>query len=82
MMHTPADGFSKDETAAPYDRSTGRPNPARRPPAPLPVATTRSALLGMLSSRQGIRQALLLSELLGPPKGLRDSGSLSRDGIL
>ncbi len=48
-----------------------------RSPAPEPESkqeTTRQDLVAALSSRAGLRQALLLQEILGPPMSLRNQG--------
>ena len=47
--------------------------PRREPPAPAPVPRTdaRGELLAALTSRQALRRAILLQEVLGPPKGLQ-----------
>jgi hypothetical protein len=37
------------------------------------AAALRSGLLNLLKTPQGLKQALLLNEILGPPKGLQDS---------
>ena len=50
------------------------PRPARQQAAPLPPARS-SSLREMLSSRRGLRQALLLREVLDPPLALRDPAS-------
>ena len=42
-------------------------------PAPLPRATARGELLGALRSRQALRRAILLHEILGPPQALERS---------
>ncbi len=70
-------------------RTVGRPNrslPASprheeatpvRPPAPEPEPrqdNRRQPLVATLSSRAGLRQALLLHEILGPPRSLRNQG--------
>ncbi len=53
-----------------------------RPPAPEPESkqeTTRQDLVAALSSRSGLRQALLLQEILGPPMSLRNQGDRGTD---
>jgi len=42
------------------------------PPMPVPPATApaRRGLAGLLASRDALRQAVVLAEVLGPPKGL------------
>lgn len=45
------------------------------PPAPSPAAarpSTKAAIRRTLASRGGLRRALLLNEILGPPVALRD----------
>ncbi|MGH2558033.1 MAG: hypothetical protein ACRDJH_03140 [Thermomicrobiales bacterium] len=49
-----------------------------RPAAPVVVAARRSPRLPLLSTRAGIRQAILMQEVLGPPKSLRRSSSDAR----
>ncbi len=53
-------------------------SPAPRPasvPAPLVTRTPRPArLLPILATRAGLRQAILMQEILGPPKALRAFG--------
>ena len=43
-------------------------------PAPLPRTTPRGELLQALASRQALRRAILLHEVLGPPKALQLRG--------
>ncbi len=54
----------------------GRPAVAQAPPpAPGPAAarpSTAEAIRRTLASRGGLRRALLLNEILGPPVALRD----------
>ncbi len=47
--------------------------PRRETPAPAPVPRTdaRGELLAALASRQALRRAILLQEVLGPPKALQ-----------
>lgn len=40
-------------------------------PAPVPRMNARGDLLAALSSRQALRRAILLQEVLGPPKALQ-----------
>ncbi len=53
-----------------------------RPPAPEPKPrqdNRRQQLVAALSSRTGLRQALLLQEILGPPMSLRNQGDRRTD---
>jgi hypothetical protein len=63
------------ETAPTENASSRRPAPPRpspvRPAAP-PRPSPRSALVAMLSTPARARQAILLGEILGPPKALQD----------
>ncbi len=43
-------------------------------PAPQPRRNARRELLDALSSRQALRRAILLHEVLGPPKALQPPG--------
>ncbi len=56
------------------DRADAEPT-AGDPPAPPVPAPVRRGLAGLLSSRDALRQAVVLGEVLGPPKGLRPPGS-------
>ncbi|HEV2106767.1 MAG TPA: hypothetical protein VGR16_00735 [Thermomicrobiales bacterium] len=56
------------------ERVTRRDRPGQTPaPARTAVAasTSRTTIRAMLHSREGLRQALLLQEILGPPKSQR-----------
>lgn len=63
------------ETESTENTSVRRPAPPRpslvRSPAP-PRPSPRSALAAMLSTPSRVRQAMLLGEILGPPKALQD----------
>lgn len=50
------------------DRPSQTPAPTR---AAAPASTRRATILAMLRSREGLRQALILQEILGPPKSQR-----------
>jgi len=60
------------------DRLSGRPlSPQQRPPTrptvrPEQARTAHETLLRDLSSAAGVRRAILLSEILGPPVALRE----------
>ena len=58
---------------APPEEAVREPSPRRETsaPAPVPRTTARSELLAALTSRQALRQAILLHEVLGPPKSLQ-----------
>ena len=63
----------REQNRRPQTARPGPPGPARRQASPRPV------LRRMLSSRRTLRQAILLHEVLGPPKGLeRQTGETSR----
>jgi hypothetical protein len=77
-------------------RPEDRPAPPRRPAERSPgsarsgevVATTlrttgatRSPLAAMLSSRASLRQAILLQEILGPPKALQRDDQTRGDSV-
>lgn len=51
-----------------------QPAPAALPDAPPGAPGRRHPLAAALASRAGLRQAMLLTEILGPPKALRDPG--------
>ena len=60
-------------------RPRATPAPAvARPPASRPLPE-RQALRRTLSARHSLRQAILLSEILGPPKALRKPDDMERD---
>ncbi len=54
-------------------REVREPVPRRETSAPAPVPRTdaRGELLAGLASREALRRAILLQEVLGPPKGLQ-----------
>ena len=54
-------------------REVWEPAPRKEPPAPAPIPRTdaRGELLQALASRQALRRAILLQEVLGPPKALQ-----------
>ena len=52
--------------------------PVARPPASRPLPA-RQAIRRTLSARHSLRQAILLSEILGPPKALRTPDDMERD---
>ena len=56
----------------PHEEAVREPAPKREPPAPPPVprTTARAELLQALTSGQALRRAILLYEVLGPPKAL------------
>ena len=55
-----------------HEEAVREPAPRREVPAPAPVPSTnaRGELLDTLTSRQALRRAILLHEVLGPPKAL------------
>ena len=57
----------------PHEEAVREPVPGRETPAPAPVprTTVRSELLAALSSGPALRRAILLQEVLGPPKALQ-----------
>ena len=58
---------------APREDAVREPAARREPPVPVPVPRTdaRAELLAALTSRQALRRAILLQEVLGPPKALQ-----------
>ena len=54
----------------PTEETARRPQPPPPPPAP-PRDDERRRLVAALSSRAGLRQAVLLQEILGSPRALR-----------
>jgi hypothetical protein len=52
-----------------------RTDPSPAPPSPPPLEPARSApapgIRGILASRRSLRQAMILNEVLGPPKSLQ-----------
>ncbi len=50
------------------DRPRQTPAPAR---TAAPASTRRASIRAMLRSREGLRQAMVLQEILGPPKSSR-----------
>ncbi len=82
-LERPAAEESRGERSVPMDsvsraRVAGTVAPGRSiepPPAPGPAVarlSIRVAIRRTLASRGGLRQALLLNEILGPPVALRD----------
>ena len=59
--------------AASVEGAPAEPRPRTGDPSP-PTADGRSRLRVALASRGGLRQAVLLQEVLGRPKGLRTHG--------
>jgi len=54
------------------EQRTPRPQPiALRPVQPSPKGTRRAEIVAALASPAGVRQALILQEILGPPKALQ-----------
>ena len=82
-LERPAAEESRGGRSAPVEsasraRAAGTVAPGRSiepPPAPSPAAarlSIRGAIRRTLASRGGLRRALLLNEILGPPVALRD----------
>ena len=68
----PEIGSDSDAEAA--EREQPRARPARQRvaiAAPAPTQRRTSSLLDLLQTRSGLRQALVLQEILGPPKSQR-----------
>ena len=59
--------------AAPVDGATAEPQPRTDKPRP-PTPDGRRQLRAALASRGGLRQAVLLQEILGRPRALRTHG--------
>jgi hypothetical protein len=54
------------------DQRPARPQTVRLTPAsPRPIGTRRAEIVAALGSPAGVRQALVLQEILGPPKSLQ-----------
>lgn len=71
---TPIRRRDREAAAAQEEGARARPRgreaaPATRPPSRTPP------IRAALSSRSGLRQAILMQEILGPPKALGDSNS-------
>ncbi len=57
--------------------------PRLRPTVTAPSASRprgRSRIMGELSSRNALRRAILVAEILGPPKALQQSGNTGNTG--
>lgn len=68
----PEIGSDVDEEAGTRERMRERPARERMPhpqPASAPSQHVRTSLFTLLRSRNGLRQALVLQEIIGPPKG-------------
>jgi hypothetical protein len=62
----PVESSGRDEDQPARNRTTA---PSVTPHSRLP--SRRAGVLGMLSTTRGVQQALILQEILGPPKSLR-----------
>ena len=72
----PAEATRPERTgrdAASVDGAPAQPQPRTDEPSP-PTPDGRRQLRAVLASRGGLRQAVLLQEILGPPKALRTDG--------
>jgi hypothetical protein len=65
---------SREERIEPERERKREVRPAPTPPAPVSRDATASGVRRLLGSRETLRQAILLQEILGPPKALREEG--------
>jgi hypothetical protein len=63
-----------EETLRPRPDHLGRPAPGRRDDIGMTPGAARTSARRLLASRATLRQAILLAEIIGPPRALRPSG--------